>query len=50
MSIQYCVAATLARGEIAESNYHLLNDPEVMRLVRAITLEAGNDFYRKLPR
>ena len=29
MSIQYCVAATLARGVMTESNYHLLDDPEV---------------------
>jgi 2-methylcitrate dehydratase PrpD len=49
MSIQYCVAATLAQGKIAESNYHLLNDPEVMRLVGLTTLEAGDDFTSHYP-
>jgi 2-methylcitrate dehydratase PrpD len=49
MSIQYCVAATLARRRIAESNYHLLNDPEVTRLVSVMTLEAGDDFTAGYP-
>lgn len=39
MSIQYCVAATLARGVIEESNYHSLNDPEINRLASIIKLE-----------
>jgi 2-methylcitrate dehydratase PrpD len=49
MSIHYCVAATLAQGKIAESNYHLLNDPEVMRLISVMTLEAGDDFTASYP-
>ena len=49
MSIQYCVAATLAQRQITESNYHLLNDSEVMRLVGAMTLEAGDDFTSNYP-
>jgi 2-methylcitrate dehydratase PrpD len=49
MSIQYCVAATLAQGKLAESNYHLLNDPEVLRLAQAITLEAGDEFTSNYP-
>jgi 2-methylcitrate dehydratase PrpD len=49
MSIHYCVAATLAQGRIAESNYHLLDDPEVMRLVGVMTLEAGDDFTASYP-
>jgi 2-methylcitrate dehydratase PrpD len=49
MSIHYCVAATLAQGRIAESNYHLLEDPEVMRLVSVMTLEAGDDFTASYP-
>jgi 2-methylcitrate dehydratase PrpD len=49
MSIQYCVAATLAQGKIAESNYRLLDDPEVLRLVGATTLEAGDDFTSNYP-
>jgi 2-methylcitrate dehydratase PrpD len=40
MSIHYCVAATLAQGKIAESNYHLLDNPEVLRLVSVMTVEA----------
>jgi len=49
MSIQYCVAATLAQGKIAESNYHLLDDPEILRLIEAMTLEAGDDFTSNYP-
>lgn len=49
MSIQYCVAATLAQGRIAESNYRLLEDPEVLRLVGAMTLETGDDFTSNYP-
>jgi 2-methylcitrate dehydratase PrpD len=49
MSIQYCVAATLAQGKIAESNYHLPADAEVMRLVNAMTLEAGDEFTASYP-
>lgn len=49
MSIQYCVAATLAQGKIAEGNYRLLNDPEVTRLARATTLETGADFTASYP-
>ena len=49
MSIQYCVAATLARGEIAESNYRLLDDPEVIRLVGLTKLEADAAFTAAYP-
>ncbi len=49
MSIHYCVAATLAQGKIAESNYRVLDDPEVMRLVRVMTLEAGDEFTQNYP-
>jgi len=50
MSIQYCVAATLVRGAIEESNYHLLSDPEVMRLARLVKLEADAAFTADYPR
>ncbi len=49
MSIQYCVAATLARGRIAEANYHPLNDPEVMRLVSIVSLESDAEFTANYP-
>jgi 2-methylcitrate dehydratase PrpD len=49
MSIPYCVAATLVQGQIAESNYHLLSDPEVNRLLAATTLEADADFTAAYP-
>jgi 2-methylcitrate dehydratase PrpD len=49
MSIQYCVAATLARGIIAESNYHLLDDPEVVRLARITELETDPAFTTAYP-
>lgn len=39
MSIQYCVAAVLARGAIEEANYRSLGDPEINRLAGLTTLE-----------
>ena len=50
MSIQYCVAATLARGAIEESNYHLLSDPEVVRLAGVVKLEMDHEFTDAYPR
>jgi 2-methylcitrate dehydratase PrpD len=49
MSIPYCVAATLAQGEIAEANYRLLADPEVNRLLAATTLEEDVNFTAAYP-
>jgi 2-methylcitrate dehydratase PrpD len=49
MSIQYCVAATLARGVIEESNYHSLDDPEVNRLVGITKLETDAAFTAAYP-
>jgi 2-methylcitrate dehydratase PrpD len=49
MSILYCVAATLAQGRIDEANYHLLSDPEVMRLVAATALEEDSNFTADYP-
>ena len=49
MSIQYCVAATLARGVIAESNYRVLDDPEVTRLVSITKLEVDPAFTAAYP-
>ena len=50
MSIQYCVAATLRRGAIEEENYHLLTDPEVVRLASITTLETDAAFTAAYPR
>ena len=50
MSIQYCVAATLARGTIDEANYHLPADPEVVRLARLVKLEEDGVFTADYPR
>jgi 2-methylcitrate dehydratase PrpD len=49
MSIQYCVAATLACGVIEESNYHLLGDPEVNRLLSITKLETDAAFTAAYP-
>jgi 2-methylcitrate dehydratase PrpD len=38
MSIQYCTAATLIRGEIEEANYRMLDNPEIARLIGITTL------------
>lgn len=50
MSIQYCVAATLRRRAIEEANYHLLTDPEVVRLAGITTLETDAAFTEAYPR
>jgi 2-methylcitrate dehydratase PrpD len=49
MSIQYCVAATLAHGVIAESNFRALDDLEVNRLAGATTLETDAAFTEAYP-
>jgi 2-methylcitrate dehydratase PrpD len=49
MSIQYCVAATLACGVIAESNYRLLDNPEVKRLASVTKLESDAAFTAAYP-
>jgi 2-methylcitrate dehydratase PrpD len=49
MSIQYCVAATLATGKIEEANYRLLNDPEVARLISVMSLESDAEFTANYP-
>jgi 2-methylcitrate dehydratase PrpD len=49
MSIQYCVAATLARGAIQESNYHFLDDPEIVRLAGVTKIDADAAFTGAYP-
>jgi 2-methylcitrate dehydratase PrpD len=49
MSIQYCVAATLASGMIAESNYRELDDPEIVRLAGITKLEIDGAFTEAYP-
>jgi len=49
MSIHFCVAATLARRSIAESNYRLLNDPEIARLISVTKLEEDPELTREYP-
>jgi 2-methylcitrate dehydratase PrpD len=49
MSIQYCVAATLARGAIEEANYRLLDDAEINRLARATQLAVDTAFTAAYP-
>jgi 2-methylcitrate dehydratase PrpD len=49
MSIQYCVAAILARGIIEEANYRKLSDPEVVRLAGLIQLETDAAFTAAYP-
>ena len=49
MSIQYCVAATLARGAIEESNYRVLDDPEINRLAKLTRLEIDPAFTAAYP-
>jgi 2-methylcitrate dehydratase PrpD len=49
MSIHFCVGATLARRSIEESNYRLLDDPEIARLTGVTTLEEDFEFSRAYP-
>lgn len=49
MSIQYCVAATLVRGAIEESNYRLLGDPEINRLASVTRVEIDPAFTNAYP-
>jgi 2-methylcitrate dehydratase PrpD len=49
MSIHFCVAATLARGVIAEANYRNLNDPEITRLASLTTLELDEELNAAYP-
>ncbi len=49
MSIHFCVAGTLARRSIEESNYRLLNDPEIARLISVTKLEEDPEFTRAYP-
>ncbi|MCA6107102.1 MmgE/PrpD family protein [Bradyrhizobium cenepequi] len=49
MSIPFTVAATLARGEIEEENYAELDDPEILRLVAATSLQADPGFTATFP-
>lgn len=49
MSIQYCVAAVLARGAIEEANYRLLDDPEINRLASITKLEIDREMTAAYP-
>lgn len=49
MSIQYSVAATFASGAIEEANYQRLDDAEVLRLARAVTLSRDPAFEAAYP-
>ncbi len=49
MSIQYAVSAVLVRGEISEANYRTLDDPEVLRLARLVSLASDPQFEASYP-
>lgn len=49
MSIQYAVAATLARGAVEEANYARIDDPCIERLARATTLTVDPAFEAAYP-
>jgi 2-methylcitrate dehydratase PrpD len=50
MSIHFCVAATLARQSIEESNYRRLDDPEIARLIGITKLEEDPELTQAYPR
>jgi 2-methylcitrate dehydratase PrpD len=49
MSIQFAVAATLARGAVAEENYRDIGDPSIVRLARLVGLVADREFTAGFP-
>jgi 2-methylcitrate dehydratase PrpD len=49
MSIQYNVAAALIKGSVSEDNFALLDDPQLHRLIGAITMEIDDDMTRAYP-
>ena len=50
MSIQFGVAAALARGVVAERNYQQLDDPAILRLIGRVTLESDPQLSAAFPR
>jgi 2-methylcitrate dehydratase PrpD len=50
MSIQFSVAATLARGTIEEENYARLDDAEIVRLAELIDLSEDDGLSAAFPR
>jgi 2-methylcitrate dehydratase PrpD len=49
MSIQFSVAATLARGTIEEDNYAYLDGPEIVRLARLVDLSEDDALSAAFP-
>lgn len=49
MSIQFGVAAALRHGGVTERNYDDLHDPEILRLISLITVEADPAFTAAFP-
>ncbi len=50
MSIQFGVAAALASGAVADSNYGRLDDPEILSLVELVRLETDPGLSAAFPR
>ncbi|HUU71903.1 MAG TPA: MmgE/PrpD family protein [Burkholderiales bacterium] len=49
MSIQYNVAAALLTGDMSESNFSLLDDPSLRRLIGMIRLEVDDEMTQAYP-
>ncbi|HVY98844.1 MAG TPA: MmgE/PrpD family protein [Dongiaceae bacterium] len=49
MSIQFSVGAAIRYGEVAETNYERLDDPEVMRLIGLMRVDADPAFTQAFP-
>lgn len=49
MSIAFGVAAAIARGEIAETNYALLEDPEILHLISLIKFDVADTLNAAYP-
>lgn len=49
MSIAFGVASAIARSEIAEANYSLLDDPRIADLISRITFDVADDLNAAFP-
>ncbi len=50
MSIRYCVASTLAKSSVQESNFRAFRDPEIQRVMAATILEEDEAFTNAYPK
>ena len=50
MSIRYCVASTLVKSSVEESNFRAFRDPEIQRVMNTTILEEDNALTQAYPK